>query len=270
MIVVTSSSIPSRFQYLPKFYAKLAKQKIRPDKVELWVARNYRRFPGEVPSLPELPDWVEVNWVEDDLGPATKVLPASRKWRGQDVDLIYCDDDRIYDPNWIARFVDAKEKFPGMALCESGFTLKYLGMERTKPLPGPAPERWSYRQRKEYRIKRVLSLGLHRPPRKHYSTAGYVDVVEGFAGVMVRPDWFTDEDWNIPDILWTVDDIWLSGQMLRRGIYSHTTDVPMRCVSLDGTKLADQLTVHVEDGLGRMDANRACVQYFREHYGIWM
>lgn len=270
MLIVTSSSIPPRFKYLPKYYANLAKQATRPDKVELWVARNYRRFPGEIPQLPELPDWVDVNWVEDDLGPATKVLPAAQKWRDQDVDIVYCDDDRLYDRNWLTRFVDSKSKFPGMALTESGLTLEQIGLDREVPLPGPEAIPRSRAENRMYRWKRRATLGLHRPARSRYSTAGYVDIAEGFAGVMVRPDWFKDEDFNIPPILWTVDDVWLSGCLLRRGIHIHSTDGAMRPVSYKPSHRSNPLAKHVEDGAGRMDANRACVQYFRDTYGVWL
>ncbi|MFY8147512.1 MAG: hypothetical protein ACOVME_13030, partial [Rhodobacter sp.] len=47
-----------------------------------------RRFPGAVPSLPPLHEWVDVIHCDDDLGPATKVLPAAARWRGTETDLL--------------------------------------------------------------------------------------------------------------------------------------------------------------------------------------
>jgi hypothetical protein len=49
---------------------------------------------------------------------------------------------------------------------------------------------------------------------------------------------------DIPDLLWTVDDIWLSGQLAVNG-------VPIR-----------KITDHEQ-------ANRACIRHFQREYGIW-
>jgi hypothetical protein len=48
--------------------------------------------------------------------------------------------------------------------------------------------------------------------------SGYIDILEGWDGVVVRPEFFDDFAWQIPDILWTVDDVWLSGCLERQGI----------------------------------------------------
>ena len=96
-LVVTFTAIPPRFSNLPRKLASIARQDVRPDRVELHLPKIYRRFPGATPSLPSLPEWVDVIYCEDDLGPATKVLPAAARWRGTDTDLLLCDDDRIQD-----------------------------------------------------------------------------------------------------------------------------------------------------------------------------
>ena len=43
--------------------------------------------------------------------------------------------------------------------------------------------------------------------------AGFADILQGLGGVVVRPDFFDDEAFDIPDILWAVDDVWLSGML---------------------------------------------------------
>ena len=269
-MILTCTSIPPRLKYLPKFFRKLERQRLKPDAVELYLGRRYRRFPGEVPAPPPLPEWVKVVWVDDDLGPATKVLPATRAWRGKEVDLLYCDDDRVYDRNWTTRFAEARRAGSRDALCESGLQLSMVGLQVVSKRPGPRPIELPHSVNVRYRLKRNLSLGLYHPHRRKYDSPGYVDIAEGFGGVMVKPDWFDDEAFEIPDILWTVDDVWLSGHLARRGIAIATTRDPLRSHPMTGRHLPAQLTRHVEEGVGRAEANKACAEYFQKTYGIWV
>lgn len=108
-IIVTLTSIPPRYENLPRKLASIDLRSVKADRVELYLPKHSRRFPGLRPTLPPLPDWVHVIEVEEDLGPATKVLPASRRWRAHDVDLLLCDDDKIEDYGWISRFAQARK-----------------------------------------------------------------------------------------------------------------------------------------------------------------
>ena len=120
--------------------ASLERQSVKPDQVEIYIPRKYRRFPDASVNLPKLPSWVSVITVEDDMGPATKVLPAARKWRGEDVDLLLCDDDRAEDPKWISRFAHARLERPKDIICEVawnvherfGWTPKKLDIPQAK------------------------------------------------------------------------------------------------------------------------------------------
>ena len=104
------------------------------------------------------------------------MLPAVKEYQGQDVNILFCDDDKVYDPDWAQRFLDASTEHPNHCILEEG-------------------------------------------------------------GVLVRPSFFTDVAFDIPDILWTVDSASLH-------------------------KL-------VHEGHGRTEANQACVDNFREHHQIW-
>ena len=86
-MILTFTTIPPRLPLLGPALAAFAAQKHRPDAVELYLPKVWRRFPGERPSLPPLPDWVTVVEVDHDHGPATKVLPALERYRGRDIDI---------------------------------------------------------------------------------------------------------------------------------------------------------------------------------------
>jgi len=271
-IVVTFTSIPPRFPNLGRKIASLARQSVQPDGVEIYLPRRYRRFPDHprgLPALGRLPDWVELVEVEEDLGPATKVLPAARRSRGREVDLLLCDDDRPEDPGWIARFAAARLARPHDIVCEMGWNLDELGIHPQEPVHPRA--RVCPRQGKSagYRMQRLLSLGLYQPPVRRYASGGYADVFMGVHGAMVPPNAFPDLAWNIPELLWTVDDVWLSGMADLNGCKVWVNDA-RRPLRKDGRyDRRSALKDFVCDGAGRSTANRRCVEYLRSHHGVW-
>ena len=73
---------------------------------------------------------------------------------------------------------------------------------------------------------------------------------------------------DIPEILWSVDDIWLSGNFTRqgRGIWaSNKIKMPVHTGASDVSGLADTII----EGHDRNKSDMACISYFRNMYGIW-
>ena len=219
MLVASLTSIPPRFAQLPRVVAGLRAQVAR---VVVTLPRHYRRFPGDhaVPALPG----AEVLRPDEDLGPAAKVLHAARMLRGQDVDLLYCDDDWDYAPGWVEAFRTARAAHPEAVLAGATF-----GAERLK---------------------------LSGPP-----------IVQGFAGVMIRPDWLDDAAMTPPEVAWAVDDIWLSGAYARagRGVVEVAGARRLATPLTDPGNLQDARIA----GLSRADANRACALHVTERFGTW-
>ena len=156
-LVVTLSSIPPRFAGLGPTLKSLLRQKVRPDEVRLYLPRRYRRFPDWDGSLPAVPDGVRICTTDEDMGPATKILPAVRDFRGREVELLLCDDDRIYDPLWTSRFLAARRAHPDCVIVEAGgFVPGHDGTGH----PRAVPRRKDWR----YRLLRGATLGLKKPP----------------------------------------------------------------------------------------------------------
>ncbi len=269
-IVITLTSIPPRFAHLPRKFAALERQSSRPHRVELNIPRSYRRFPGAVPALPPLPDWVDVVSVDQDLGPATKVLPTARRWQGQAVDLLICDDDRLPDRQWLTRFAEARKDRPRDILCERGWNIaERFGIDRTaQDLPRAVACPRAGRDA-GYRLKRLATLGLHKPMRNIYRSPGYVDVLEGFLGALIPVGAIPERAFDIPDIVWTVDDVWISGMAYHagHGVWAHGQPRP---VSADGAiDHVASLRDHVEAGHDRESADSLAVRYLRETFGVW-
>ncbi|MCG6901279.1 MAG: glycosyltransferase family 2 protein [Rhodobacter sp.] len=276
MLIVSLSSIPPRFDKLGPTLACLLDQTAAIDRIILYIPDQYRRFPDWDGVLPEVPEGVEIQRCEADIGPATKVLYAARAFRGQDVDILLCDDDRRYKPHWAQAFVEARAAHPDACIAIAGFEADRYDQSAMKDRPQPRARRrsrtWDLRFQArmvwEFLFPPVERKYLREPTRVTFSHSGYVDCFEGFGGALVRPEFFDDSAFDIPEVIWAVDDVWLSG-----------------CLAMNGVPiwaLADQHdTQHTPagvyealhkaeiEGAGRDAANKAAIAYFRDTHGVW-
>ncbi len=276
--IISLSTIPPRFGQIGPVLASLLAQRVRAEEIRLYVPRRYRRFPGYAGQLPDVPDGVTIVQVDDDLGPATKVLYAARDLRGQSVDILYCDDDHVYLPGWSARLLQARAVHPEAAVTSSSRSVVSLTLPEydAKPMPRviPAPP---LREQAWGQVRRLWSERPRRDPAalvlwpqcRFVRRAGYADIAEGFCGVAIRPDFLDEAAFDVPSVLWSVDDIWLSGMMARR-------EIPIWALA---GKTQSRLIVSVSshhplyavkvEGQGRRAANLACARYLQKTYGIW-
>ncbi len=201
------------------------------------LPRHYRRFPGtHLP--PDLPG-VEVLRPDSDPGPAGKVLNPASKVRGQNCNLLYCDDDWIYDPDWSAGFLAAARSRPDRdVICASGYDIHRLG----------------------------LTSGTKKP-RGEGTASGCVDIAQGFAGVLLRPDWLDETIFEPPREAWPVDDIWLSANFERLGLKIWKA-AGLRALAT-GVEDPGNLQDAKIGGLDRNLANRQAAQLCADRFGIW-
>ena len=264
--VITLTAIPPRFPYLDQVLRSLLSQSAPIDAVELWLPRSYRRFDFDPDALPEVPDGVTIRLTDEDMGPATKILPAVRAYGGQDVNLIFCDDDKVYDPGWAARLLAAAKAHPGCCIVEEGGDIRHNSSHKWSGPERPRAER--VRKDWRYRLRRAWSLGRWKP-RKNVKS-GYVDILEGWGGVLVRPEFFTDAVVDIHPTLWMIDDIWLSGQLALNGVPIWLTkEEEIRTRENSNEVRWAALRKQTVDGAGRFALNQAGIDHFRDTYGIW-
>jgi hypothetical protein len=269
-VIVTFTTIPPRFGLLAEALAAFEAQRLRPDAVELYLPRQYRRFPGERPALPPLPDWVRVIDTDTDLGPATKVLPALDRWVGRDVDILFCDDDTAHDPDWTTRFAAMRRDRPDDVVCEYGADLDRLlcdpSLNRTD---APLPRAVAVVPTRAEAVLLVRDLRDGRPGRPYFTTHGYVDVLMGFRGAMLQPGWIDPRARSIPPVFWAVDDVWLSGMIALAG--RRIWGGGAACWMTGATRASHvaELYRSVIDGADRAAANRLCAIALRDNYGIW-
>jgi hypothetical protein len=269
-VIVTFTSIPPRFGLLAGALAALEGQRLRPDAVELYLPRRYRRFPGERPALPTLPDWVRVIETDADLGPATKVLPALDRWAGRDVDILFCDDDTAHDVNWTTRFAAMRRDRPDDVLCEYGLDLDRLLGDPSLHRPDAAqPRAVSIPPRKDEIGVLARDLREGRPGRPYFSAHGYVDVLMGFRGAMLRPGWIDPLASNIPPVCWAVDDVWLSGMIALAGRRIWGGGAACWMTGVTAASQVSDLYRSIIDRADRATANRLCAMTLRQTHGIW-
>jgi hypothetical protein len=268
-LTISLTSIPPRFKYVQECLNSLLAQTAKVSAINLYIPRSYKRFSYSNSDLPRLANGVNLCLVDEDLGPSTKVLSACRDYQGEDAFVLYCDDDKIYDPEWAQRFLDASKEHPDCVICERGGHLSHPHFANnhdwtSSRYPQAKPICRDFR----YRARRMLSLGQWKSPK--WLESGYVDISEGWGGVMVRPEFFKDFAWKIPDILWTVDDIWLSGCLETQGI-PIWLNAKSRPIIKETSNEVEHAALRnlVYKGHDRKAANKECIAYFRQNYGIW-
>ncbi len=256
-VVVSLTSIPPRFPHLGRVLASLLAQKLAPARIVLVIPRAYRRFPGWDGRLPAVPPGVEILRTDADLGPASKVLPMARALRGQAVDLAYCDDDVRLAGHWLRALRRVARDRPGCAIAAAGYDLVRSAVPQD---PGGLPQ-----------VRRLTAASPPDPARQPgawIETAGLAQVAMGHGGVLVRPEWFPDAAFDIPEDAWPVDDIWLSGWLALQGLriwVDPIVPMPQTLPAVHGT--APLLTARV-GGRKRAASNRAAVDAWRAR-GIW-
>ena len=119
-LVFSLTAIPPRFSMLGPALESLCAQSVKADESGLFVPEQDQRFSDWDGSLPTVPNGVQIHRVKTDLGPATKILPASQKFKDQDCLILFCDDDRDYPSHWATTFLDAHQTHPEAAICIRG------------------------------------------------------------------------------------------------------------------------------------------------------
>ena len=231
-----------------------------PDSVELFIPKEYGTRKFGAPDLKQIPRDFDILICDEDYGPATKVLPAAKKYRDEDITLIYCDDDRDYDPNMIKRLVDGFDK--DLRIASANEVVKV----------SRAVFKEQYERRKNtYRMLRALSFGLWDP--KNRGSLSEYSIAAGMGGVAIKPNWIPDEAFEIPNVFRPVDDVWLSGHLTANKVQikrSGTHRSGERKVNQQDVTQINPLTTYEHEGMDRAMADAACVRYFQQNKNIWI
>ncbi|MEQ9467184.1 MAG: hypothetical protein RLN88_07195 [Ekhidna sp.] len=213
--VISMSVLPSRFKGLVPTINSLTDQTVLPEKIMIDLPRYFKRdqteyeIPGYIHDHP----LVEINWIDEDMGPATKLLPTVDFYEhNPDRLIIVVDDDQIYARGMVENYLVYEKKLPDAALTLSGWTVpdtfdhgdkaqKYGGIVRF------------YRK----------DTSVNEPVR--------VDCLQGAASFAVKPKFFNGQIFdfaNAPKEAFYVDDIWVSGNLARTKTPVYVIPAPFR------------------------------------------
>lgn len=258
--IISLTSIPSRLDQMGPVVECLRRQTAEISSIILWLPKTYRRPEFRDTAIPKPPKGVEVRISDEDFGPATKVLPAVQAFEGQNVRIIYCDDDELYQPDWAETLINASNVHPNACVCVNGLTVSWI-------------ENLATSRRARFRLMNALTLGVtgrrfRRARPKKRPGIGRVDIAQGFGGVLVRPDFFGSAVYDIPDVLWTVDDTWLSGHLATQGVPIERVAARKMCKKAASASVS-ALKDYSYANYDRVEADYLCVEWYREHFGIW-
>ena len=275
-VILSLSTIPPRFGMLGISLNSLINQKRKADEIHVYIPKTYKRFPEHNFCIPDVPEGVSVKIIDHDYGPATKALPCAKAYRGTNTRIIYGDDDRFADTSWLDNMLKCSDERPEDVIVSSGMTLQNYGLMLKNQNFLPRAKRAKVKYDFEYLARRLVqkffetttSKSRIKPARCNYSSSGYVDIALGVGGVSVRADFFDESFFEIPEILWPDDDIWLSGNYLRqgRGIWASNK---IRFPVDSGASNTSGLAFSIINGKDRNKTALDGILYMQELYDIW-
>lgn len=267
MRIISLTAIPPRFAELGRTLESLVAQGA--DEVRLYLPERYNRFPDWDGSAPRVPAGVRVCRTDRDLGPATKILPAARDLRGQDAQILFCDDDCLVDPGWARRLFDIQSR-----RSEEAVAVYVRPAQGYVPNSVSAPGRRAWQLPIRYDVPFRASRLLHKLfgtqvlRRRPFVVSGYGEIFFGVGGVVVRPEFFDDVAFDIPEVARPVDDVWLSAMLARQGVRIYCPWMAALPSAVESSEVASLINSTFE-GLGRQDLKRAAARYCQEAFGVW-
>jgi hypothetical protein len=259
-VVVSLTTIPPRAHFLNKTIDSLLNQTHKPDSIELNIPETYKKRNFGSMDISLLPKAASVFRCQD-FGPATKLLPTIARYSGQNVCIIYCDDDRLYDRNLIKRLLECHESSPNSAIADEVLEIKSRYYSR------------KHKKNFTYRIRRFLSGGMWKPNKNNPHKG---QIAEGFGGVLVKPEFFTSRAFDIDQEFVMVDDIWFSAMLAYNDVkvrFSNRKAVekskPVIANGIDLGRSLDSLVESVHNDMNRNDLDWRAIQLARKRFSVW-
>lgn len=191
-VVVSTTTIPGRLEYISHIVNNMYTQSYRPDKLYLNIPRECRRLQSmysdeEVARIDTKGGWVEVVRCKD-YGPATKLLGSIDKITDPETIVITVDDDQDYTSGLIYMLVSHAQRLKDAVVCTQAATIHMRATSCTGRTNDTAE----------------------------------VMYAEGFGGIAYRrkfitPQWF-DMYSNISSECWLSDDLVFSTLLAEQGV----------------------------------------------------
>ncbi len=205
--IISLTVLPSRLEHIGGTISSLLNQSETPDEVCVWLPKNTRRDNKKIDEIPGFlkQDLIRTEFVED-VGPATKLIPALRKyWHDKETIIVTADDDIEYPREWFGGLIEYSNILKDASLGYRG--RKFFGI-------GPLKLYF-------YDLAKLYFGHKRDEPKK-------VDLITASWGCLYKVKFFTEEvfslDLDTPMFL--TDDIWFNGQLAKNRV--HRFVVPMK------------------------------------------
>lgn len=201
---ISLTTTPARIHKIKDTLLSLLNQTVPPAQIILNLPKRSRK--GEkydVPSFLSEMRLVKINFIEEDLGPASKSLPTLKLPAiPSDALIIVLDDDQVYPKKLIENYLRHATELPNHALTLCG---------------------WRVPKSLEHRDKNILrGAGLRiLEPTPNIGENTAVEIIQGASSYAIRKSFFDNSIFdytNAPPGAFFADDIWLSGHLARKKI----------------------------------------------------
>ena len=245
-VIASLTTLPDRIRNLEPTIRSLLNQTRPPDEIVLAIPEFSVRQKRSYPFPKYLSEFATLRILrcQTDWGPATKFIPLVQEELAAgraDTLIMVVDDDRIYPRDALETFLHYHQQLPDAALCLRG---------------GPMPRNFYW-----FLPKLFLGSRLREPRR--------VAVITGCGSYLIQPRFFDSALWNYsgaPASAFYVDDIWISGNLDRRGVEKYA--VPASAMMRTVRQQTGTMSLH-RVPRGRTYHNNEVVEYFRDTWNVF-
>ena len=206
-VIVCFTTTPKRINRCKYTIESILSQSVRVDEIRIHIPMNIKyKIPQWLKLLEKRLSVFKIIRCKKDYGPLTKLLPILYdKKLPINSRIIYIDDDMIYNKNMVKNLISYSIMKPNNVICNKGWNVDDY------------PE-------KSYKLIFNMFKGFI------CNTPKFVDVVQGFSGVLVRPFFFNldqiSDTSKFPPESYYVDDVYISGILNMRDINRVSTGIP--------------------------------------------
>ena len=127
---ISLTTFSGRLEIVRYTLESLLRQEVKADKIFLNISKNPYLIDKGITQYPKwLIELVDDNKVEikivENIGPYRKLIPIINELKNED-NIVICDDDVIYEKNWLKILVEKSAKFPSDIVCMHSRKIKRL------------------------------------------------------------------------------------------------------------------------------------------------
>ncbi|MEQ8580726.1 MAG: hypothetical protein RIC30_05840 [Marinoscillum sp.] len=251
-IVFSFTTLPSRIQNIKPTVASLFDQKVRPDKVILNIPRFSKREQRvyKIPHFLKTCPYIQINEIEHDLGPATKLLPTLKLLKDTETLIVVGDDDEIYPRKLFDNYLNHQFGFKDSVMALVGWN---------------APRDFNH----SHKEIRYGAIGSIPKTASKVEEPTQVDCVQGASTFAVKSVFFTENVFSYdkaPKEAFFVDDIWVSGHLAQNNIPIYVIPATFRYARMKvPSHLLFSETLHRKENKSG-DNNSTIYRHFQEEW----